>query len=140
LKDNIHDYSRGEQVTDGRDSALQQFFSTSTTGEQPKQVGRVPRLGIGEASANPQQDGHHRLQDETQSSGPGEPLRQFLEELSRESIHTTRLDGVANRERQRADDHKKRQNRHNSVASQRQVLILRERFILGPSRACSHSF
>ena len=46
-----------------------------STGEQSEQVGRISRLGIGKASANPQEDGNNRLQDEAEASGPREPLR-----------------------------------------------------------------
>ena len=53
LKHDVHDDPHGEQVADGRRSASQQFSSTSSIEEQTEQVGRVSRLGIGQASANP---------------------------------------------------------------------------------------
>jgi hypothetical protein len=55
---------KGEQVADSGHSAAQQFSSMFSTEEQAEQLGRMSRLGVVETSAQAQEDGGHRLQDE----------------------------------------------------------------------------
>jgi len=81
LKQDVHDDPHGDQSTDSCHSASQQFSSTSSMEDQTEHIGWFSRLGINQPSANPQEDGNHRLQDEAEASRPCEPLWQFLEEL-----------------------------------------------------------
>ena len=64
LKQDVHDDTHGDQIADSCHSASQRFSSTSSMEEQTENIGRISDLGIGQASANPQEDGNHRLKDE----------------------------------------------------------------------------
>jgi hypothetical protein len=66
LKYDVHDDPEGDQVAERGYSASSQFPAPGTE-HQPDQVWLISSLGIGDASAYPQEDSTHGLQDEARS-------------------------------------------------------------------------
>jgi hypothetical protein len=58
----------------GRD----RLFLQSATEDEPQEVGRISCPGVAQASVQPEEDGGHRLQDETELPGAREAPRSFL--------------------------------------------------------------
>jgi hypothetical protein len=64
LKYDVHDDPRATRLRIAATPLRSNSPRRPSTEEQPEQAGRISRLDVGKASANPQDDGDHRLQYE----------------------------------------------------------------------------
>ena len=94
LEHGIHKDTHQQEVGHGLEPGSQEFSPKAPMKEDPIQIRRPSRPCVGQATPDTEDGRYRGLQDETESTGAGEPSGDVFEERSQKQVDPPSVKGV----------------------------------------------